>query len=271
MPFPIHPHMLRHACGFKLANAGLAALPRAQEHSAHSQVHRDGARPFQGLLERLTLALGILVPPLPGAGKLGTTSASPSITLALAPRPAARCAIRLSMASRVRSSSSSVIALTPPECSNFISRGTSIAQTFKYAAGDSRRTRLKTSRPCCCQSSARSSRKRLLKALRVASGEPPGFPENPGRYWPLALRSRRRARGIASWFCGVGLIRPRTGRQCRLVLRKDVYLILSGFQPPPSCVLSMSVLRLLRAAMAVCQWAGKPLMIKLGADRGLPA
>ena len=65
MPFPIHPHMLRHACGFKLANAGLAALSRAQEHPAHSQVHRDGARPFQGLLERLTLALGILVPPLP--------------------------------------------------------------------------------------------------------------------------------------------------------------------------------------------------------------
>ena len=22
MPFPIHPHMLRHACGFKLANDG---------------------------------------------------------------------------------------------------------------------------------------------------------------------------------------------------------------------------------------------------------
>jgi site-specific recombinase XerD len=22
MPFPIHPHMLRHACGFALANAG---------------------------------------------------------------------------------------------------------------------------------------------------------------------------------------------------------------------------------------------------------
>ena len=29
--------------------------------------------------------MGILVPPLPGAGKLGTTSASPSITLAFAP------------------------------------------------------------------------------------------------------------------------------------------------------------------------------------------
>ena len=23
MPFPIHPHMLRHACGFKLANQGV--------------------------------------------------------------------------------------------------------------------------------------------------------------------------------------------------------------------------------------------------------
>ena len=50
------------------------------------------------------------------------------------------------------------------------------AQTLRYAAGDSRRTRLNTSRPCCCQSSARSSRKRLLNARRVASGGPPGFP-----------------------------------------------------------------------------------------------
>ena len=23
LPFPIHPHMLRHACGFKLANDGV--------------------------------------------------------------------------------------------------------------------------------------------------------------------------------------------------------------------------------------------------------
>jgi len=23
MPFPIHPHMLRHACGYKLANQGV--------------------------------------------------------------------------------------------------------------------------------------------------------------------------------------------------------------------------------------------------------
>ena len=71
---------------------------------------------------------------------------------------------------------------------------------FQIAGRLSRRTRLNTSRPCCCQSSARSSRKRLLNARRVASGEPPGFPETPGRYWPLALRSLRRARGMASWF-----------------------------------------------------------------------
>src|SRR6516165_348489 len=131
------------------------------------------ARPVQGLLERLTLALGILVPPLPGAGKLGTTSASPSITLAF--RAASRSASIPLISSIDRSICSSVIALMPPECSNFISRGTSIAHTFKYAAGDSRRTRLNTSRPCCCQSSARSSRKRLLNALRVASGDPPGL------------------------------------------------------------------------------------------------
>src|SRR5262249_25481633 len=111
----------------------------------------------RSLLRTLRLALR------DGGGGGGTGSATPSITLAFA--PASRLAINSSMASMARSICSSIIALTPPECSNFISRGTSIAQTFKYAAGDSRRTRLNTSRPCCCQSSARSSRKRLLNAL----------------------------------------------------------------------------------------------------------
>src|SRR6516225_9678408 len=37
-------------------HAGAAALPRVQEHSAHRQVHRNGARPVQGLLEGLTIA-----------------------------------------------------------------------------------------------------------------------------------------------------------------------------------------------------------------------
>src|SRR5215470_3984425 len=33
-----------------------AALPRAQEHPAHGPVHRTGARPIQGFLEKLTMA-----------------------------------------------------------------------------------------------------------------------------------------------------------------------------------------------------------------------
>ena len=44
----VHPHMLRHACGFKLANDGvdtraLAGLPRPQEHPAHGALHGAGA------------------------------------------------------------------------------------------------------------------------------------------------------------------------------------------------------------------------------------
>jgi type 1 fimbriae regulatory protein FimE len=41
MPFPIHPHMLRHACGYKLANDGhdTRALQHCLEHPTHRQVH----------------------------------------------------------------------------------------------------------------------------------------------------------------------------------------------------------------------------------------
>jgi len=45
--FKPHPHMLRHACGFALANKGhdTRALQayRAQEHPAHGSLHRAGA------------------------------------------------------------------------------------------------------------------------------------------------------------------------------------------------------------------------------------
>src|SRR5262249_61787627 len=41
-------------------HAGAAALPRPPEHPAYGPVHRNGARPVQGLLERLTLGLGHL-------------------------------------------------------------------------------------------------------------------------------------------------------------------------------------------------------------------
>src|SRR5262249_54523425 len=96
-------------------HTGSAVLPRPPEHPAYGPVHRNGAGPLQEFLA------------LTGDGKLGT--ASPSITLAFA--AASRFAIISSINSSDRSSCSSVIALTPPECSNFISRGTSIAQTFK--------------------------------------------------------------------------------------------------------------------------------------------
>src|SRR5262249_60311884 len=36
-------------------HAGLAALPRAQEHSAHRPIHRNGARQVQRFLEGLTM------------------------------------------------------------------------------------------------------------------------------------------------------------------------------------------------------------------------
>src|SRR5262249_16881998 len=105
----------------------------ANSAKCNSSRHRNGARPVQGLLERLTLALGILVPPLPGAGKLGTASDCPSITLAFA--SAARSASISLINSIDCSICSVVIALMPPECSTCSSRGTRYAQTFKYAAG----------------------------------------------------------------------------------------------------------------------------------------
>src|SRR5215468_8311854 len=109
-----------------------AEQERVVAHDTTSSSARRGRAVRVSLLRVLRLGLR-------GAGG-AAGSAIPSTTLAFA--EASRFAIISSINSRDRSSCSSVIALTPPECSNFISRGTSIAQTFKYAAGDSRRTRL---------------------------------------------------------------------------------------------------------------------------------
>ena len=43
------------ACQRRPRHARLAALPRAQEYSAHGQVHRNGTGPLQRLLEGLTM------------------------------------------------------------------------------------------------------------------------------------------------------------------------------------------------------------------------
>ena len=64
MPFPIHPHMLRHACGFKLANDGhdTRALQHYLGHKniQHTVRYTEMAPDRFEYLERLTLDLGHL-------------------------------------------------------------------------------------------------------------------------------------------------------------------------------------------------------------------
>jgi hypothetical protein len=49
MPFPIHPHMLRHACGFKLANDGHDTRA-VQHYLGHKNIqHPIGSRTFGGI------------------------------------------------------------------------------------------------------------------------------------------------------------------------------------------------------------------------------
>ena len=55
MPFPIHPHMLRHGCGYALANAGhdtrsLQAWLGHKNIQHNCALYRAGARSVQGLL-----------------------------------------------------------------------------------------------------------------------------------------------------------------------------------------------------------------------------
>jgi type 1 fimbriae regulatory protein FimB/type 1 fimbriae regulatory protein FimE len=56
MPFSLHPHMLRHACGYKLANDGhdtRALQHYFGQHPAHRPIHRAFTRQVPGLLARL--------------------------------------------------------------------------------------------------------------------------------------------------------------------------------------------------------------------------
>ncbi len=53
--FSIHPHMLRHATGYKLANDGQdtrghTAISRASQYPAHDALHRSGSGAVQELL-----------------------------------------------------------------------------------------------------------------------------------------------------------------------------------------------------------------------------
>jgi site-specific recombinase XerC len=53
LPLPVDIHMLRHNCGYKLANDGHSALPRAQEPEPHGALHGAGAGSVPGILARL--------------------------------------------------------------------------------------------------------------------------------------------------------------------------------------------------------------------------
>jgi integrase len=57
--FKVHPHMLRHACGYALAkrgtrHEGTAGLPRAQKHPAYGALHQAIAVAVQGFLADLS-------------------------------------------------------------------------------------------------------------------------------------------------------------------------------------------------------------------------
>jgi integrase len=60
LPFKPHPHMLRHSCGFALANRGhdtraLQSLPRTSQYPAHGALYRIMADALQEFLARVIL------------------------------------------------------------------------------------------------------------------------------------------------------------------------------------------------------------------------
>ena len=61
--FPVHPHMLRHACGYQLANRGVDTRS-LQAYLGHRNIQPrcatpSCADPLQGLLERLNAPLDL--------------------------------------------------------------------------------------------------------------------------------------------------------------------------------------------------------------------
>src|SRR5262249_1493474 len=132
-----------HACGFKLANDG---------HDTRALQHY-----FVGLA---------------GAGKLGTTSASPSITLAASPACAANMA---SIAAIACSSCSAVRSLSGLLCWTLCSRGMSRVRHRKYTPGCSRRTFAMAFSPCLRKSRRSAQMTSSLSLLREPRSRPVGF------------------------------------------------------------------------------------------------
>jgi Phage integrase family len=70
MPFPIHPHMLRHACGFKLANDGVdtRTIQAHLGHKSHGALHRVGTDSVQKLIPGLTAPVASFEATVGGSG-----------------------------------------------------------------------------------------------------------------------------------------------------------------------------------------------------------
>ena len=125
MPFPIHRHMLRHACGLKLANDGpthglCSTTSGTKTSSTPSGIptwHPIGSRTFGGVEPERPLHDALVG--TAGAGKLGTISASPSISVARSPAFRAIISSSIAMASSVVRQ---LAARGGPGCSTFISR-----------------------------------------------------------------------------------------------------------------------------------------------------
>jgi len=69
LPFSIHPHMLRHACGFYLDNKVFlhprnTELQGSQEYPAHCQIHRTHSQALSGFLDRPMFAYDFTSPQL---------------------------------------------------------------------------------------------------------------------------------------------------------------------------------------------------------------
>src|SRR6516225_7951886 len=103
----------------------------------------------------------------------------------------------------------------------------------------------------------------LFSALRAASGDPPGFPEYPGANLPLM----RPLMALGAVFDSVFAFMSSPGSEgLRISNSGESRQMLRHFLRPAGLSFGSAA-----TPVVVCQCAGKPLMIKVDADGGLPA
>jgi hypothetical protein len=62
MPFPVHPHMLRHGCGYALANAGHDTRAETEDGPLKEQFQKQ-AEAYRKLAEKRAIQIGFRKPP----------------------------------------------------------------------------------------------------------------------------------------------------------------------------------------------------------------